>query len=138
MTFDYLRRFAFGVALCCMALGGCKSSQEPLAPVKGQVMYRGRPVPGGTIVFIPDASLATHGNLATAEIKSDGTFVLKTNDLPGAAAGHHKVTIACVLQDGTGSAPRSLLPARYRDPDLSGLNCVVVANKSNTIDFDLE
>jgi hypothetical protein len=34
--------------------------------------------------------------------------------------------------------PQSLLPDRYRDPDLSGLVCEVQADRSNVFDFNLE
>jgi hypothetical protein len=36
------------------------------------------------------------------------------------------------------AASRSLLPTKYRDPELSGLVCEIRAGQVNTINFDLE
>jgi hypothetical protein len=133
----------FWAAWCCLAgvclAAGCRPSTEQLAPVKGKVLYKGRPLQGGVIVFTPDTGRGTHGNLAVADIQPDGTFTLKTNDVLGAVTGYHRVTVGWVQPPpGPGAAPVSLLPAKYRDPNQSGLSCEVVANKTNTIDFELE
>src|SRR6516162_10140629 len=77
--------------LACLAVAaGCRSGSDQLAPVKGKVTYQGVPVPGGTIVFIPDTTRGTHGNLAMADLQPDGSFALKTNDVLGAVPGHHR------------------------------------------------
>ena len=127
---------------CCMifslALAGCRPEVDQLAAVKGKVLYRGRPLQGGTIVFIPDTARGSHGNLAAADIQPDGSFTLKTNDVLGAAPGHHRVTISWVQQQAPGNLPRSLLPLKYRDPQQSGVTCEVQPNKMNTIDLDLQ
>jgi hypothetical protein len=111
---------------------GCQRGPETLTPVKGKVTYRGAPLPAGTIVFVPDGSRGTHGNLALADIQPDGTFVMRTNNVAGAVPGHHRVTIAYVQAAG------ATLPVKYRDPLQSGLVCDVKADKNNVIDFDLE
>jgi hypothetical protein len=109
-----------------------------LAPVQGRVLYRGQPLPYGTIVFAPDAARGTRGHLAIADIQPDGTFTLKTNEVLGAVAGHHKVTISCIYPATPGAGPRSLLPVKYRDPAHSGLVREVIANKMNSFEFELE
>jgi hypothetical protein len=82
--------------------------------------------------------------VARAEIQADGTYVLQTGDLPGAAAGWHRVTLVALeaqsahLASGSFVVPRSLLPEKYRDPELSGLVCEVKAGQDNSIDFNLE
>jgi hypothetical protein len=93
------------------------------------VIYRGRPLQGGTVVFIPDTSRGTHGNLAVADIQLDGTFTLKTNDILGAVPGHHKVTVSS-LQPQT--------PSKYSDPHRSGVTCEVIAHKTNTVELELQ
>jgi hypothetical protein len=123
---------------CLLAMAGCRPSAEQLAPVKGKVLYRGQPLQGGVIVFIPDSSRGTSGHLAVADIQPDGTFTLKTNDVLGAVPGHHKVTVSWVLPTHSGGPPQSMLPPKYRDPQQSKVTCEVMANKSNTIDFVLE
>jgi hypothetical protein len=110
---------------------GCKPGVEQLAPVKGKVQFRGRPLQGGTIVFIPDASRGTHGSMAIADIEPDGSFTMMTNNVLGAVPGHHKVTVSW-------SQPQSPLPVKYRDPQQSGVTCEILANKTNTVELDLQ
>jgi hypothetical protein len=124
-----------------LLLVGCHPAKEPMTLVRGKVTYKGLPLPGGTIVFIPDTSRGTQGSIAMAEIQPDGTYTLKTNELLGAVAGHHRVTIASHQVPYLAmSAPawRPALPSKYRDPHLSGLVREVVPNTANTINFDLE
>jgi hypothetical protein len=131
-------RLLLAVAICCVAicltLPGCHPGGEQFAPVKGKVLYKGLPLPGGTIVFIPDGSRGSRGNMAIGDIQPDGTYSLKTADVLGAVPGHHKVTVSCV-QPGTAY---SILPPKYRDPNHSGLTREVVGNKTNVIDIQIE
>jgi hypothetical protein len=121
---------------------GCGSG--PLAPVRGKVSYKGTPLRAGSIVFTPDPQRGTGGPLAQAEIQSDGTYLLRTGDAVGAAAGWHRVTVVAVeaalpgASAGPYPVPRSLLPEKYRDPELSGLSCEVKAAQENKIDFNLD
>jgi hypothetical protein len=94
----------------CLLLAGC-GGPPPLAQVQGQVRFRGSPLPGGIIVFSPDAERGTRGQLALADIGPDGKFTLLTDGKPGCAPGWHRVTVASHVTS---------LPDRYRDPDLSG------------------
>jgi hypothetical protein len=132
------RRTLLAAALCCLAAMGCRPAVEQLAPVNGKISYRGRPLQGGTVVFIPDAARGTNGNLAVADIQLDGTFVLKTNDAFGAVPGHHRITISWSQPTAPGVAPQSYLPLKYRDPQQSGLTCEVLANKTNAIELQLQ
>lgn len=62
----------------------------PTVPVKGKVIYRGKPLTQGQIVFRPTDA----GREATGQIKPDGTFALTTHkDGDGAVVGTHKVTV---------------------------------------------
>lgn len=118
---------------------GCEGNSTPLAPVHGRVLRGGKPVPGATLVFTPDSSRGTAGPMARAETAPDGTFVLRTANAYGAAPGWYRVTVM-VLEDGGAAAgpPRSLLPDRYRDPELSGLSCQVRAGVENRIEFNVD
>lgn len=124
--------------LAAVAPGCNNSSGDHLTPVKGKITYKGTPLASGTIVFIPDTSRGTRGNLAIADIQGDGTFTLKSNDALGVVPGFYKVTVSCVQTLGPGQLPQSVLPPRYSDPQHAGLACQVMANKTNTIDFELE
>src|SRR5262249_46851072 len=116
----------------------------PLLSVHGRVTYRGVPVRAGTVVFVPDGSRGCHGPLAQAELQSDGSYTLRTEDAAGAAAGWYRVTVASVrmpegpTEGGKVVAPITLVPEKYRSPDLSGLSCEVRTDRDNRIDFNLE
>ncbi len=127
----------FAAVLGIVAIG-CSQGPEALVPVKGHVHFRGRPLPGGVIVFVPDTARGNRGGLAIAEIKPDGSFALKTNDVAGASPGQFKVTISYVLAGPAGAYPQSMLPSKYRDPDQSGLACEVHSIKTNSLIFDLQ
>lgn len=126
-----------------LLLAGCGGSKPAeLAAVTGKVNYRGRPLASGTIVFVPDPERGTSGELARGTIQQDGSYRLKTGEAPGIVSGWHRVTVTCVdagtPPPGSLTVPRSLLPAKYQDPQLSGLSCEVKAGKENTINFNLE
>jgi hypothetical protein len=121
---------------------GCEPAK--LALVRGRVCYKGVPLSTGTIVFAPDARRGTVGPMARSEIRSDGSYVLYTEGVPGATVGWHRVTVLAMEwrpEDGPDAAatmPRSLLPDRYCDPELSGLSYEVRSGQENRIDWDLE
>jgi len=123
---------------------GCQRTAGPLAPVSGRVAYKGLTLQGGTVVFTPDMSRGATGPIAFGKISSDGTYQLYTSDNPGAPAGWYRVTVtsmATPVMAGPGQPfhpPQSLLPEKYRDPELSALACEVKANRANAIDFNLD
>ena len=136
-----------GKLLCSILLTaaiGCDPGVELLSKVTGKVTFRGMPVGTGSIVFTPDASRGASGPQARADIQTDGTYSLRTGDRLGAPPGWYRVTIASVEsvpQAGPGQliqVPRSLLPEKYRDPQLSGLVREVKALDENKIAFDLD
>jgi hypothetical protein len=128
--------------LLVLAVSGCGSRPERLPAVRGRVFYNRLPLPGGTIVFSPDPDRGGSGPLARATIEPDGSYVLTTEDRPGAAPGWYRVTVVALQPAPAGQPlpgpPRSLLPPRYRDPDLSGLSFQVQDGQENTCDFNLE
>jgi hypothetical protein len=138
------KRLAFLGLIWVGVACGCESGMEALAPVRGKVTYQGRALSTGVIVFTPDPERGSSGPVARAEIQPDGSYALSTRDLPGAASGWHRVTLVALelpsgeVPRGPFTMPRSLLPERYRDPQLSGLVRKVKAGEENRIDFDLE
>jgi hypothetical protein len=126
-------------------VAGCGAPSDDLLPVQGKVFYRGVAVTHGTIVFTPDPTRGGNGPLARAEIGPDGRYLLRTGERLGAAPGPYQVTVVAVaLPPASGGAedslapPRLLLPARYRDPELSGLSCQIEHGKDNSFDFYLD
>jgi hypothetical protein len=132
------------LATTWLLLSGCRSGSTPLAAVQGKVTYRGEPLRGGTIVYTPDASRGTRGELAWGEIQQDGSYTLKTGAAAGAATGWHRVTVSSTLPPGAPapghlfSFPPSVLPTHDRDPRASVLTCEVKPDRPNTINFQLE
>ena len=128
----------------CSFLAGCQRGPGPLNAVSGRVSYKGFPLQGGTIVFTPDTTRGAAGPLALGKINGDGSYQLFTGDEPGAYAGWFRVTVTSYSASSSqvpGQPFRpafSLIPEKYRDPELSMLACEVKANRTNTIDFNLE
>jgi len=139
-----LLRGAWLAACLLLAAVGCRASSGPLTAVRGKVSYRGVPLTAGTIVFTPDTARGCHGDIAFADIQSDGSYTLKTGESYGAVPGWHRVTVCSLLPAAATppgqppAIPLSLLPPRYRDPRLSGLSCEVKADQANGIDFQLD
>jgi hypothetical protein len=120
---------------------GCGSQEPAKSLVTGRVTYRGAPLKGGAIVFVPDTDRGNNGPLAKAAIREDGTFLL-TADSNAVAAGWYRVAIApkpaADRTVPTPSNPYPGPPARYRNPQLSGLNGEVKPNVQNSFLFELD
>jgi len=126
-----------------ISLLGCDAGSVQRVPVHGKVTYRGVPLFTGIIVFTPDANRGSAGPQARAELQPDGTYNLKTADQAGAFAGWYRVTVVALdtpapIPGQQLSIPRSLIPEKYRDPDISGLTCEVRTGTENKINFNLE
>jgi hypothetical protein len=100
--------------------------------VYGKVYFKKAPLRGGIIVFTPDAVRNGDGPISHAEIQPDGSYVLRSDSGMGAMPGWHRVTITGF---GDGASP---LPARYGDPDQSGLTFEIKPGQDNLIDINLE
>jgi hypothetical protein len=130
--------------LLVVLAGGCDSETSQLAPVRGTITFQGTPLREGTVVFIPDPLRGGDGPMARAEIQSDGSFVLRTGDAPGAVPGWHRVTVVAMEEfpPPPGGPPfgtrRSLLPVKYRDPEQSGLSFHVLPGQANVWNVNLE
>ncbi|MCI0683936.1 MAG: hypothetical protein L0Y71_17655 [Gemmataceae bacterium] len=130
-------------ALLMLVLAGC--GRAPLTPVNGKVTYKGLALQSGVIVFTPDATRGERGAIAVGKIRDDGSYTLYTSDAAGAAAGWYRVTVSALAATsfsqpaGQGFAyPQSLVPEKYRDPDLSMLACEIKPGRTNAIDFNLD
>jgi len=122
-------------------LAGCGSKEPAKSLVTGRVVYRGAPLRGGSIVFVPDTDRGNNGPLAKGPIRDDGTFLL-TADSSAVAAGWYRVAIAAKPAADrvapTPSNPYPGPPSRYRNPQLSGLVGEVKPNVQNSFLFELD
>jgi len=123
-----------------LAAFACGSSGPAMGRVSGTVTYKGKPVPKGTVSFLPTTPGARN---ATGEIHPDGSYSLQTeNPNDGAQVGEYSVTIFShdepVLDYvPTKPVPKKILtPQKYEKPDTSGLKATV-ASGSNTVNFEL-
>jgi hypothetical protein len=126
----------FALAFCA----GCGSGGPPTYPVSGTVMFAGKPVPTGAVMFFPnDGGPQTHG-----VIGADGHYAVEV------PAGNHRVAIAAprglpvtnVDSSNWEKAFRTVLqpyvPGVYGDPETTPLSFTVVADQENVYDVKIE
>ena len=131
-----------GIALVSLAalagVMGCGDRGPKLASVRGTVTYKGKPVPNGTVTFIPAS-----GQHATGEIRPDGSYTL-TSFRPGDGAipGTYKVVVVAI-QDMTGRLPEDrtplpppIVPNKYTSIATTDIS-VEVKEGENQIDLPL-
>ena len=109
--------------LCGLMIGlsavltGCGRPSYKLAPVSGQVTYRGRGVSKATVQLLADTAKGTQAPTATGETGADGSFTLQTPPHgAGAGPGHYKVTVQHY---------HSGIPAKYGNPTRTPLHIEV-------------
>jgi hypothetical protein len=149
------RVFSLLVAIASLGpVAGCDTGPQ-VAPVHGKVIYKGAPVPTGTITFRP----VEGGRPASGTIASDGSYSLARR-MPGdeVIVGKYNVTIEAteaaaqipttqhaasltdevtVVPDARMPAPaKDLVPAKYSTVESSGLSATVNSGP-NQIDFNL-
>lgn len=116
---------------------GCNASN--LYPVQGMITYEGKPVPNGTVNFIPNSN----GPTATGEI-TNGFYRLSTHfSGDGAQPGTYRVIIVAMedqaerLPEERSPLPAAIVPVRYTSLATSDLTATI-DEKQNKIDFDLK
>lgn len=126
----------FGLAICILGCGG-PEPPESVYPVKGQVMYRGKPAVGAIVVFHKVGADPTAGQ-PSGKVQEDGGFTL-TSYLPGDGAGEGDYRVTVSWRESIGGSlsdpdygPEKL-PKKYQSPDTSGLT-VAVATGSNDLE----
>jgi len=121
-----LRAGRLGIlSIVVLLLASCGRHREGDGPVqvRGTVTHKGTALSGGTIAFVPDAELGGSGDIATVEIKSDGSYALT---LP---PGWYRITV-------TGPPSSGVSPC-YADPELCRLSREVKAGSANVHDIPL-
>ena len=154
------RRALLGLTMAGLTLSGCDSTTHyEHATVHGKVTYNGKPVPMGSVLFVP-VEPPKDGLMqpASGSIKPDGTYELKSQADAGAILGEHKVVVTAVdggqvvepaAAKNAAPAPaggpgagkkavqfKSLIPNKYADPSNTPLTRKVVAG-DNTIDIEV-
>jgi len=102
-------------AVCLLAMHG-PNNRPKLVRVSGHVLIDGKPLPGGTILFVPDG-----GRPSAGELDQNGRFTLTCfggND--GAIVGLQRIAITPSGVPGEDDPPWPV-PLRYADHSTSGL-----------------
>jgi hypothetical protein len=145
------------VTAVCLACSQSSGGHPPVYPVKGKVLFNGKPIAGGVVVYElaegdakgSPASPGTGPLRATGRIEPDGRFHLMA--FPGAEGvpeGRYIVGISSMpprtegnLLDSAGAAKKGnpdVLRGRYSDPKTSGLRAEVFKDQPNEPTFDLK
>ena len=127
-----------GMAVSAIFLTACGQSET--VPVKGTVMFKGKPAENVEVMFN-----AKQGRLATGATNAEGKFTLSTAKLnDGAMPGEYIVTLAehytpenppAMPRDG-GPLP-TRFPPQYGDPSKSPLTATVERGKENDFQFEV-
>ena len=136
----FMKSLALVLVIAAMASGCSRKGDLETAPVSGKVTYRGKAVPTGTVMFVPNA-----GPAATGEIGTDGSYKLTTYSAgDGAVLGTHKVTITALqgmgdaLPEQRNATPPPLVPVKYLSGETSGLTADVKRGSKNEVNFELK
>lgn len=162
MVTNVSRHAMMVLALAGFSLGGCGSGiSYEHAKVHGKVTYQGKPVPLGSVLFVPveppkDGAMQP----ASGAIQPDGSYELKSQEDAGAILGEHKIVVVAIeggppapdtpkknakeAKDAeAGPAPtaksvkfKMLVPKKYSDPATTPLTRKVVAG-DNVIDLEI-
>jgi hypothetical protein len=99
---------------------GCGDGRPSRVPVSGRVLIDGKPLTFGYVRLVPENARA-----ATAQIKPDGRFTLKTfEEGDGAVLGTHPIMIQAA-ERLTETKQRWHAPKKYANPKTSGLTATI-------------
>jgi hypothetical protein len=141
MTLPRDTTLAIGCLAAILVIAGCQQGPT-MVPVTGKVLYNGKPLKFGSVVFQPPS-----GQPAQGEIQSDGTFTLSTyRPQDGAVVGKHKVRITCYESQRPGAKEmpgeqmlgKMLIPEKYSLFDQSGFTADVRAEGNDPFIFELD
>ena len=148
-----IRAARFALTAGCAATSGCGDAPEgrlPLHPVRGSVLYLGKPLPKALVVFEPVQPGRVGGQeqpSSTGVVGDDGSFRLTTYEpADGAPAGDYRVKVMtnASRDDGPGlvnpkaAATGDVLKGRYANSAASGLIATVKEGSNELPPFDLK
>jgi hypothetical protein len=150
---DKMRRFLLAVSPLLLLFAGCGEPLkadftvfDDLHPVKGELRFKGEPVPEASIRLHP-MPLGSDGPIVSAVVDSEGTFEVYTfrpeGKGLGAPAGEYRATVSWFgptvgLREEQKDELKELLPAKYGRPQTSPVNIQVTVgeNEVGTISLD--
>ncbi len=119
----------------CTVTIGCGPGGPPSGQVTGNVTYKDKPLPTGTIMLIPEKEGMPY---AQGTIQPNGTYHVETKEYgKNVPIGSYRVMISAVEDLGPEHPVRPLIPSRYSSEAQSGLTANVQEGE-NKINFDLK
>ncbi|MFO0798919.1 MAG: hypothetical protein U0804_15735 [Gemmataceae bacterium] len=125
-----LRRILAGFVTCAgVTFSGCGTKGPELYPVKGTVLVNKKAAEHATVVLHPVNPAASDAPKPRGKVTADGSFTLTTHTAgDGAPAGEYRVTVEQWLAGARADdPPANRLPAKYADPNTSGLTATIAA-----------
>jgi hypothetical protein len=132
--------------LASVSLAGCSrhfedkwsKSRPPVFKTTGTVTWNGAPAAGAVVTLHSES----HNLAASGKTDDAGKFTLTTWRYgDGAVSGNHKVTISTWIvtgYDGEGTPIETpVMPAKYENPDTSGLTAEVNDGGANLLSFEV-
>lgn len=132
--------------VCLVAtLTGCGAEPGPeTVPVSGVVLWKGEPVEGALVVFLPKNESDESMIGAQAVTDAEGNFQLQTyvggaNLKDGIQPGNYVVTVTKleVIQDMR-RKPKNLLPGKYAAAATTDLAAVVTEGDAQSLTLEIE
>jgi len=126
------------VILVTVSTASCTRARKPVVPVRGKVLFQGKPAAGASINFHPADKDAPNPAYPGAEVEADGSFQLTTYTTgDGAPVGKYVVTVVWLKENKVKGRGQSLLPGRYSNPATSGLEATVTEGSNELPPFHL-
>lgn len=148
---------------CAVVAAGCGPKGLTVYPTSGTITYKGQPVAGASVQFMP-----AKGSPCIGRTDETGKYTILHGGKPGAPVGPCRVTVSTIVVDASMTMPpgsaevtpgdlaklsvesmakrrgppakdKSGIPAKYSSVETSGLEAVVTSDASkNVFDFDLQ
>jgi hypothetical protein len=126
------------LAAILTGLASCGRGGQGLAPVRGQVLYEGKPANGSIVFFHPQDDSGPSAHRPVGKVGPDGWFELKTDKGERAPPGRYVVTVVWKSRNGgADDEEKDLLPTRYMNPATSQLTAEVKEGSNELPPFKL-
>jgi predicted small lipoprotein YifL len=132
------RQIIVSALMLVLCLSGCGAKGPKLFPVSGRVTFQSKPVSAGKVRF----SNPPAGVDILADLQPDGAYHVRMANSNGLPEGNYGVAVVPPSVDVPVGAPAPPpatecrdIPARYRNPETSGLTWTV---KSGNSEFNID
>ena len=143
------------VPLILIIVAGC--SRDPripeLASALGVVTYQGEPLADATVTFVSTETEKGY-QPGIGSTNDRGEFRIRSYEYDGAIVGSHKIVVFKLdastlvidpktqkpvpMMDKRWKKPKLFIPAKYTQPEMSGLTAKVESGKKNQFTFELK